>query len=233
MPQLKKRYVSKKKSARPKRRSQYVKKRRPIYRRTYPRYASMPGLPSIKTVFMPYHQEFVTSASTITYNTFRSNSIYDPDFSGIGHQPRGHDQWALYYKNYRVIACMAKATFFWEEVPSQSHCVGIYLDDNSSFAYSSSLDLYEKEGARGTRQLLSDRTSRIVVKRYVNMSSMTNKSLRDQQTAFGNNPTLAGPYIHVWTLPNNTTVLSYGGVRVHVTLIYKVQLFEPLDISGS
>lgn len=34
---------------------------------------------------------------------FRGNSIFDPDFSGGGHQPLGHDQWANFYRRYRVL----------------------------------------------------------------------------------------------------------------------------------
>lgn len=34
--------------------------------------------------------------------TMNLNSLYDPDRSGIGHQPLGHDQWATWYNRYRV-----------------------------------------------------------------------------------------------------------------------------------
>lgn len=231
-----KRYATRKKA--PYRPRKYVRnnkatKARSVVRKTYPIYSSMPGLPITKVVYMPYHMEFTTSSNVITYNTFRSNSIFDPDYTGGGHQPRGHDQWSQYYKYYRVTSCDVKAAFFWEETPSQSHCVGIYLDDNVSFAYTGSLDLYEKGGFKCTKQLLPDRTSRVFIRRRVNMYRMTNKSLMDQRTAFGSNAAEPGPYIHVWTLPNNTAVLSYGAVRVHVALVYRVQLFEPLDILGS
>lgn len=30
------------------------------------------------------------------------NSLYDPDRSGVGHQPLGRDQWATWYNRYRV-----------------------------------------------------------------------------------------------------------------------------------
>jgi len=34
--------------------------------------------------------------------TFRGNSLFDPDYTGAGHQPRGFDQWAQLYKRYTV-----------------------------------------------------------------------------------------------------------------------------------
>lgn len=35
-------------------------------------------------------------------NFFRLGSIFDPDYSGIGHQPLGHDQFALIFERYQV-----------------------------------------------------------------------------------------------------------------------------------
>lgn len=35
---------------------------------------------------------------------FRGNSCFDPDFSGVGKQPLGFDQWANMYNKYRVRA---------------------------------------------------------------------------------------------------------------------------------
>lgn len=43
---------------------------------------------------------------TTASHLFRANSIFDPDLTGTGHQPLGHDQWATFYAHYTV----AKAT---------------------------------------------------------------------------------------------------------------------------
>lgn len=34
---------------------------------------------------------------------FRGNSVFDPDFTGIGSQPNGFDQWKTMYGRYRVL----------------------------------------------------------------------------------------------------------------------------------
>jgi len=44
-----------------------------------------------------------TLAGTTENYLFRTNSIFDPDFTGIGHQPLGHDQWAAFYNRYKVV----------------------------------------------------------------------------------------------------------------------------------
>lgn len=47
---------------------------------------------------------FLNVAGPTAYR-FRLNSLYDPDFSGTGHQPYGFDQLSPLYNRYRVISC--------------------------------------------------------------------------------------------------------------------------------
>lgn len=47
----------------------------------------------------------VTSVAGAAQYAFNLNSIYDPNRTGIGHQPYGHDQLAGLYNRYRVIKC--------------------------------------------------------------------------------------------------------------------------------
>lgn len=55
-------------------------------------------------VVMKYASTYTLTpaASLAASQVFKINSIYDPDQTGSGHQPQGHDQWALIYNNYRV-----------------------------------------------------------------------------------------------------------------------------------
>lgn len=70
-------------------------------------------VPSSMIVKMPYSFTNVfsttalTGASTYT-QTFRCNSIFDPDATGVGLQPRWHDQWAGIYTRYMVRRCNIK-----------------------------------------------------------------------------------------------------------------------------
>lgn len=53
------------------------------------------------------YSEIVTLTPSIGYPTsqlFRANSIFDPNLTGIGHQPMGHDTYATIYNHYRVIS---------------------------------------------------------------------------------------------------------------------------------
>lgn len=65
---------------------------------------ALTGFPMRMTVSLPYEiSSRVTSGVLTGYDTvFKVNSIYDPEETGVGHQPRGFDQWALVYNKYRV-----------------------------------------------------------------------------------------------------------------------------------
>lgn len=71
-----------------------------------PRLAGGPGhsgFPLNKIVRMRYVQTIVPDISADGHYAFRANGIYDPDFTGTGHQPMGYDQWNQFYKRYIVI----------------------------------------------------------------------------------------------------------------------------------
>lgn len=49
------------------------------------------------------HANLVSSTSA-AYHVFRGNGIFDPDFTGTGHQPYGRDQWMAMYTQNCVLA---------------------------------------------------------------------------------------------------------------------------------
>jgi len=44
----------------------------------------------------------VSAITTSFWHTFRGNSLYDPDYTGVGGQPLGYDQLSAFYKRVRV-----------------------------------------------------------------------------------------------------------------------------------
>lgn len=58
------------------------------------------GIPKKLIVTLRYYQPYVTAdppAGGVLTNVFRANSIFDPDFSGVGGQPLGTDQYFALY----------------------------------------------------------------------------------------------------------------------------------------
>lgn len=59
---------------------------------------------------------------------FRANGIHDPDLTGVGHQPYGHDQYSEIYNQYRVL----KATIVMTPVNSFNGAYGCVLSDDTA-----------------------------------------------------------------------------------------------------
>lgn len=61
-------------------------------------------------VKLPYTETFNISATAYGDYIFRGNSVYDPYYSGAGHQPLGYDQLTSLYNRYTVMGCKAQFT---------------------------------------------------------------------------------------------------------------------------
>jgi len=69
-------------------------------------------LPSNQQFRLKY-SEFVTlnpAAGTWASNIFRANDMFDPNFSGTGHQPNGFDQIMLWYNHFSVLRSRCRIT---------------------------------------------------------------------------------------------------------------------------
>jgi len=72
-----------------------------------------PIFPATKTVRLRY-ATFGTLSSTsgvVSAYVYSANGLYDPDISGLGHQPMGFDQMMLSYEHYTVLSSNITFTF--------------------------------------------------------------------------------------------------------------------------
>lgn len=72
----------------------------------------MPIFPVVVTKKLRYSTTFqltCTSGAAATY-VFRANDLFDPDYTGTGHQPMGFDQMILFYNHFVVLSAKIKAT---------------------------------------------------------------------------------------------------------------------------
>lgn len=133
-----------------KRKRTYRKKtvKRPSYRRTrrarLPRRRSLRrppigGFPQAKYVRLRYveHITMNPGADLLVRHSFRANSLYDPNHTGVGHQPAGFDQWMDRYNHYTVLGSKMTAQFI---NPGETHLTpgyaGIILTANETDASS-------------------------------------------------------------------------------------------------
>lgn len=93
----------------------------------------MPIFPATITKRLRYSTAFVLSsvsgAVTGTY-VFRANDLYDPDFTGTGHQPMGFDQLMQWYNHF--VVTWAKITLVFKNGLATSPTVCLRVDADST-----------------------------------------------------------------------------------------------------
>lgn len=74
---------------------------------------------------------------------FRCNSLYDPDYTGVGHQPMGYDEMTTLYSRSTVISSKIQVTFIspGSAVNSGTAVVGIRVDTNPTTSADTELNM--------------------------------------------------------------------------------------------
>lgn len=84
---------------------------------------------------------------TVSHHIYRANSLFDPDFSGAGHQPRGYDQLAQLYANYRVKKCTLEVWWKSESTTAGIGCIAIIPGESATFDVNSQSAWLEQDNA--------------------------------------------------------------------------------------
>jgi hypothetical protein len=105
-------------------------------------------VPDTIRVVLPFEDHLTltseTTANLATVNSYRLNSIYDPDYTGAGHQPLGFDQYAALYGKYLVIGARWHVQYY--HTGSTSVLLASCKPSSSSSAPSSAETLAELPG---------------------------------------------------------------------------------------
>lgn len=115
-----------------------LKRRRRIYRIKRKirksRNLILGGFPKSKMVKLRYVTEITLDPAANLYQVhhFRANSLFDPDYTGIGHQPSNFDRWMNIYNHYTVVGSKITAKYMPTAAPSGStgSYFGIMLTDD-------------------------------------------------------------------------------------------------------
>lgn len=147
--------------------------------------------PDSLLVKMPYATTVYTNATGTfgAVQNFRMNSINDPDYSGAGHQPMSHDEWAAFYERYTVYGCKLEMKFY---APTGDPVEIVYFP--SSFVTTPTTLADAKEIKYSEALIVMPGEKPVVRTRYYDISKILGISRKDMsqsryRTAFGSNPT--------------------------------------------
>lgn len=172
---------------------------------------------------------------------FSCNGIYDPDITGVGHQPRGFDQFMTMYDHFCVVGSKITVTFFHKYGLSYTNLlVGINLKDDTT-VYTNSNDYMEGRNViTATMPCVTGGTAAgLATQRKLSKAFSTRKFLgrpnpTNSQYLLGSaasNPQEQAFY-HVWCAPT-VSAIDDEALGINVVIDYLVIFMEPRQPSQS
>lgn len=167
-----------------------------------------------------------TLAATATPYLFRANSIFDPDYSGVGHQPYGHDTFASIYNHYEVESSVITV----RPTSTSQGIYGVTLTDDTSV--NASYDTVREIKTTKFAVMTTSNTSDSSIVNYYNRKQVFAIDQGGVQAVFGNNPGME-QFFHLWVEPNNSVSGGSTDYRFVVDIVYNVKMWELKDLGGS
>lgn len=213
-------------------------KRTPNRRRRYRtrKYGTIPsGMPLARRANLRYCEQLTMTCTSgiLEHYIFRANSVFDPNQSGIGHQPMGYDQWALLYNNYNVVGSKIQVRLTGDTSISAPIAMGVFLTDYITPPYADWTGY--KEGRKGSVITYTGRNSNVYkaqskfsAKKYFNLKDVKDNTHRTG-AGTGTNPTEEAYYI-IWLQTLNATTDTF---EILVQVDYIVDFSDPKELAQS
>ncbi len=166
--------------------------------------------------------------------------IFDPDRTGVGHQPLGHDQWSAFYGAYIVVRSKIQVWYMYNQAQAVSTqpVVGMFRDDTTALLSSTWDALVEQ----GRSKYLVVPASLNVVSPDANMLTLDYDAkrdfnltdIRDNESRIGA-ATGASPsdnmFYHIWAQSVDQATTS--AVMLVYTVDYDVIFSKPKELGQS
>jgi len=181
-------------------------------------------------VRMVYCEQYVrANAGPETY-VWSHNSIHDPDFTGTGHQPRGHDEWAMFYRRYYVYAARCEVSIANTGITPVIAVLSATAQNNGNYA-----NIARGVEQPNTRHVIVPRDNRTPAKLsyYITTSELIGHNTayeRDYAPTFGLDPNTRTFFrFGLDTMP----AINAKEVEFHVKITYYVRLDERVVLPDS
>ena len=168
------------------------------------------------------------SLTTISNFNIACNSIYDPNLSGTGHQPYGHDTYANIYNQYTVLRSRIKVSV----APGTIQTWGIGIEDTVTSA--GSLDSWAERPTYTVHGCTNNNNpiNTPIVKTWDRMKRFPHEDLyRTVSAPFGSNPAEIEVYNVV--VQDSQGSASLGTKYFFVEVEYTCEFYELKDLGSS
>lgn len=158
---------------------------------------------------------------------FSANGIWDPNITGVGHQPTGFDQFMSFYDHYCVVSSKIYVHFKnFDNTLDQM--VGIYVSDRASVEsdyrniIENGMGTYSIVGNVNDTNNAMELAQAVSIARFLGRPNVLDED--NLQGSGGTNPADQA-YFHVWAAP--TIAADSGSVEINVRVEYVVEFKEP------
>jgi len=176
------------------------------------------------------------SGNVLSFYAFRANSIFDPDQTGTGHQPMGHDTWQSIYNHYVVESSTIRATFTPAAQGAFPGVGGIRLDDDGAIPITALENMVEQGNSVSGTLTYAEATRPLTVYKSFNAANWFRMPYSTLNTAnnvigsvFGANPFDIASFV----LFTGSYLGPYPEVNVDVLIQYQVLMSEPKNQTSS
>ncbi len=190
------------------------------------------GLAALREV-LAYHQTGVlteAAAGAGAFNTFRLNSIYDPDYTGVGTSAVGYSARALFFGRYKVLRARFSVRFMGST--GGNAIVGVMFGGNTTLAANPLLWAVEPnshskllQGSTGTTHAIRQFDTTVDMHKVLGITKKQFELDLDYQSAFGSNPQLQA-YATIWIYGQSAAAQS---VVYDVRVSFDTQFSQPLQ----
>lgn len=198
------------------------------------------GFPKNKTVMMRYCSlaTYSTASGGVINQYWSANNLYDPDFTGTGHQPLGYDQWTQFYNHNIVKKAKITVTVTGQDSSETgAGVIALYLSDDATST--TTLENLIEQGKCNYKLIngfmaIGTKTVRATYdpKKFFNITDIKDNKDRLGAT-FGVAPSAPFDPALFRVAYQDVTATSGKDVTMLVTIDYIVDMSEPKELTGS
>ncbi len=189
------------------------------------------SIPKSVIVTLRYVEHFLSlnpGSGAIARHRFSANGLFDPDFSGGGHQPMGFDQWSAWYIRNGVLSAQIEVSY---SVPIGVADVTCYIAQ-TSLPSDDTINTTLERHAVTSRKCTAAGGPIVLRNRYNLKRTTAGASLTDDHyfgTATGNPDNQE--FFEVGVLATDGT--DTGAIMATVKITYKCRFYDRQDLGGS